>query len=101
MAKKKISVAWTVSAQRQFKEILEYLNERSPVGAAIVYDGVNSIINQLIEHPEKFPPDLLNDAQDKSFRAFTIYSYRITYQITSKAILIYRVRHSGREPLTY
>jgi plasmid stabilization system protein ParE len=101
MAKKKISIVWTVSAQKQFKEILDYLNERSPIGAAIVLDGIHIIINQLIEHPEKFPPDSLNEARDKSFRAFTIYNYRVTYQITAKAIYIYRIRHTGREPLVY
>lgn len=101
MVKKKISVTWSVAARKQFKEILEYLNDQSPIGASIVFNGIISCIDLLPENPERFPPDALKANKEKSFRAFTVYHYRVTYRVTSKTIYIYRIRHTSREPLVY
>ena len=35
---------------------------------------------------------------DVNYRAYEIYSYRISYKITSKEIHILRIRHTSRNP---
>jgi len=50
-----------------------------------------------------FEIDKLKDTPNKEFRAFVIYSYRITYQIKvdTKEIRVIRIRHTSQEPLGY
>jgi len=50
-----------------------------------------------------FEQDKLKEPPSKDFRAFIIYSYRITYQIKTetKEIRVVRIRHTSREPLGY
>jgi len=47
--------------------------------------------------------DKLKESPNKDFRAFVVYSYRLTYQIKidAKEIRVLRVRHTSREPLGY
>jgi hypothetical protein len=47
--------------------------------------------------------DKLKEPLNKNFRAFVVYSYRVTYQINmeAKEIRILRIRHTSREPLGY
>ena len=47
--------------------------------------------------------DKLKAPSDMDFRAFIVFSYRITFQIKleAKEIRILRVRHTSREPLGY
>jgi plasmid stabilization system protein ParE len=47
--------------------------------------------------------DKLKAPSGMDFRAFIVFSYRITFQIKleAKEIRILRVRHTSREPLGY
>lgn len=98
MAKRKVALRWSATARKQFKSILLNLNNESPFGAKIVLDTILDRVAQLPRHPEMYPADKLREDQDNSFRAFTVFSYRITYRITTSAIIVYRIRHSSREP---
>ena len=48
-----------------------------------------------------YPLDKYRKNNDGSIRAFEKYSYRVAYQITKTEIRILRIRHTGREPLSY
>lgn len=98
MAKRKVALRWSVTARKQFRTIILNLSEESPVGAKIVLDTVLDRVAQIPQHPEMYPADKLRKDHDNSFRAFTVFSYRITYRIKATAIIIYRIRHTSREP---
>ena len=84
-------------------DILEFLSKQSSQAPKIVKDGVLSRLDDVKKNALIFELDKLKDTPNKEFRAFVIYSYRITYQIKieSREIRIIRIRHTSREPLGY
>lgn len=97
-------VVWNIEALGQFKRILEYLEKNSKQAPKIVKQAIlerikEIKINPLICEADKLKTPLI----DKDFRAFVVYSYRISYQIkiNTKEVRILRVRHCSREPLGY
>lgn len=96
-------VIWDVEALNQLKEILTYLEEQSRQASKIVKKGILDRINQIKKNPLICEADKLKFPTDENFRAFIVFSYRITYQfkLDKKEIRILRVRHTSREPLGY
>ena len=94
-------IVWDKKAILQMEEVYEYLKERSLQSANKVRKSIKETIQKLPKHPEIYPIDRLKNKNDGSFRAFEIYSYRITYRVVEKEIRILRVRHTSREPLDY
>ncbi|WP_145710037.1 type II toxin-antitoxin system RelE/ParE family toxin [Chitinophaga japonensis] len=58
-------------------------------------------IEPLMDHPEIYPPDKYKLNNDGNYRAFECQRLRVAYYVSDAAIRILRVRHTGREPLTY
>ncbi len=85
------------------KEILTYLEKQSNQAPKIVKRGIIEKIDLIKSNPLISESDKLKDLPNKDFRAFVIYSYRVTYQIKDdiKEIRIVRIRHTSREPLGY
>jgi len=100
---KSFTIKWDRVALNHFKEILAYLSEQSSQAPKIVREGVLSRLDDLKKNPLIFETDRLKDNPNKEFRAFIIFSYRITYQIkeATKEIRILRIRHTSRETLGY
>ena len=94
-------IIWEKDALLSFKEAIMYIKPESPKGAEIVKSSVLKSLQLLKSNPKSFPSDTLKELNDGSYRAYTIYSYRITYKITESAIFILRFRHTSREPLEY
>ena len=82
-------------------DVLEYIALESPQGAKIVESAILEAIDFLPGHPEMHPPDGLKTNNDSTFRAFTVFHYRVTYKIEPENIIILRVRHTSRDPLQY
>ncbi len=61
-------------------------------------DVITRSVANLPTHPKKYPADKFKSKNDGSFRAYELFSYRITYQVTDSAINIVRIRHSSMEP---
>jgi len=97
------TIVWDKVALNNFKDILDFLYKQSPQAPKIVKEGILSRLNDIKKNALIFEIDKLKDAPNKEYRAFLIYSYRITYQIktSTKEIYILRVRHTSREPLGY
>lgn len=86
MVKQKFyTIIWDRKALNQFIEILTFLSKQSSQAPKIVKEGVLSRLKVVKTNPLIFAIDKLKGNPHKEFRAFVIYSYRITYQI--KAIL--------------
>ncbi|MBI1266150.1 MAG: hypothetical protein GC193_01835 [Cryomorphaceae bacterium] len=96
-------IVWDTEALNQFKETLEYLEEQSSQAPRIVKKAVLDQIAQIKKNPLIFEVDKLKLPEDKDFRAFIVFNYRITYQVKTDKdqIRILRFRHTSREPLGY
>jgi plasmid stabilization system protein ParE len=96
-------IVWDSNALDHFKEILSYLSKQSEQAPSIVKTAIFDRLKVIRKNPLVTESDKLKDPTDKDYRAFVVFSYRVTYQINSKKkeIRILRVRHTSREPLGY
>lgn len=101
--KKPFKIIWDRNALDDFKEILSFLSKQSAEAPKIIKEGVLSCLDTIKTNALIYEVDKLKDKPNKEFRAFVVYSYRITYQIKTnlKEIRIIRIRHTSREPLGY
>ena len=63
---------------------------------------INKLFNSsdiLEEYPELYPIDKFKTNNNGTYRAYEVYSYRISYRVFNTKIRILRVRHTSREPL--
>ncbi len=100
---KSYRIIWDRKALDHLNDILEFLSRQSSQAPKIVKEGILSRLDDIKKNALIFEIDKLKDNPNKEFRAFVIYSYRVTYQIhsISKEIRILRVRHTSREPFGY
>jgi len=103
MVKPTFKVVWDRKALDHFKEILTYLEKQSVQAPKIVKSAVISRLDLIKTNPHISELDKLKDLPNNDFRAFVVFSYRVTYQIKTdlKEIRILRIRHTSREPLCY
>ena len=96
-------ITWDRNALDNFKEILGFLAKQSPQAPKIVKEGVLNRLEVIGQNANICEVDKLREIPNKEFRAFVVYSYRVTYQIKAetKEIRILRIRHTSREPLGY
>jgi len=101
--KKPFKIIWDRSALDDFKDILSFLSKQNTQASKIIKEGVLTRLDSIKTNALIYEPDKLKDEPNKEFRAFVVYSYRITYQIKAerKEIRIIRIRHTSREPLGY
>ena len=96
-------IIWDRKALDHFKDILTYLEKQSSQAPKIVKSTILARLDVIKTNPLISELDKLKDSPNKDFRAFVVFSYRVTYQIKSdtKEIRILRIRHTSREPLGY
>lgn len=103
MVKPTLKIVWDRKALDHFKEILAYLEKQSIQAPKIVKSAVVSRLDLIKTNPLISELDKLKDTSNNDFRAFIVFSYRVTYQIKTdmKEIRVLRIRHTSREPLGY
>jgi plasmid stabilization system protein ParE len=103
VVKPSYKIIWDRKALDHFKDILTYLEKQSRQAPKIVKDAIISRLDVIKTNPLIAELDKLKDSPNKDFRAFVVFSYRVTYQIKSdaKEIRVLRIRHTSREPLGY
>ncbi|WP_317897626.1 type II toxin-antitoxin system RelE/ParE family toxin [Aurantibacillus circumpalustris] len=96
-------IIWDRKALDHFKDILTYLEKQSNQAPKIVKSTILARLDVIKTNPLISELDELKDAPNRDFRAFVVFSYRVTYQVKSdtKEIRILRIRHTSREPLGY
>jgi plasmid stabilization system protein ParE len=99
--KMKFTIIWSPDARADFKEILEWYGAKSKPARTLVKEAIFDTILKIQKQPFIFEKDKFKSPQEDSYRAFTIYSTRITIEIVSDEIHILRLRHTSREPLEY
>jgi plasmid stabilization system protein ParE len=96
-------LVWDRKALEHLKDILTYLSKQSEQAPRIVKSAILERLEIIRKSPLTCELDKLKNSPNKDFRAFVVFSYRVTYQIDSKnkEVRILRVRHTSREPLGY
>ncbi len=94
-------VTWTKRALKQFSQAINYVAEDSPQNAEKLRIDITAKTKRLINTPEIFSLDKYKFNNDGNYRAFELHRYRIAYKITAQKIIIFRIRHTSREPEFY
>ena len=96
-------VIWSEPSLQHLALIHEYIFEESGslTTADKVIDNIIKSTQILSDQPKMNPPDRFKLNNNGDYRAYVIYSYRISYRILINKIRILRVLHTSREPLTY
>jgi plasmid stabilization system protein ParE len=99
VTKKRRSIKWDEEAKLYFKQAIQYIKQESPSGAKTVKRSILESIAILKEDASIYEIDRFKLNNDGSYRALTVYSYRITYKVTPEEIHILRVRHTSQDPV--
>jgi mRNA-degrading endonuclease RelE of RelBE toxin-antitoxin system len=96
-------IVWDRGALDHFKSILENLEKQSKQAPKILKSAIIKRLDSIKSNPFICEIDKLKTPKSENFRAYTVYNYRITFQIEkeSKEIRIVRIRHTSREPMNY
>jgi plasmid stabilization system protein ParE len=95
------SIIWDEDARLYFKAAIKYIKKESAKGAKKVRIEILEAISSLPTNPFIFEEDRFRYNNDGTYRAFTVYHYRITYKVNKETIDILRMRHTSQEPLQY
>jgi len=92
-------IIWSSDALEQLEDIHFYIlfDSKSIQIADKVIDKIFESTEILKTKPEIYKLDSKKNNNDGSFRAYFVYDYMISYQITSDYIQILRVRHTSRK----
>lgn len=99
MVNKKIAIIWDDEAKRSLKNIYYYIKDNQSVEVAKKVRGrIVSQARTLNDFPKKFERELNLEDEVGDFRSIVIWSYRIIYEVTEKAIYILDIFHTSRDP---
>ena len=99
MVRKKLKIIWDDEAKYALKSIYRYIKKReSGERAKIVRDEIVTSVKNINVFPEKFVEDPYLKDEIGNFRFKVIWSYKIIYEVTSKAVLILDIFHTSRNP---
>jgi addiction module RelE/StbE family toxin len=98
---KAYKVIWADIAKEQLKEVYKYIKKDSEINAKKVREQILLSTRLLATGKDIYKADELKEGNKGNYRAYIIYSYRITYKIEVDSIQILRVRHTSREPLKH
>ncbi len=88
-------------AKQSLRDAYKYIHKQSVQNAENVRSGILTSIKALSSNPEIHPPDKYKTDQDKAFRAYELFSYRISYHVSPEEIRILRIRHTKMNPVEY
>lgn len=95
------NIIWDRPARSYLQKAIDYIRQDSIKNADTVVIAILSSIERASRFPEHFPPDKYKLNNTGSFRAFEIYSFRISFYYTDDTLRIVRVRHTKQKPANY
>ena len=101
MVSKKRKIVWDNSAKAYLKQSLQYIKNDSPQNADTIRNDIRALVKEIPSHPSRYPADKFRINNNGSYRALTIYNFRISYFIGENEIRIVRIRHTKQSPLEY
>jgi addiction module RelE/StbE family toxin len=94
-------IIWSKRAFEQLKQIKEFIKEDSPKGSEKVVKAIVKRVQTLSTHAMLYEADRFKISNDGSYRATTIYKFRVVYRITSEQVIILKILHTARLPKKY
>ena len=86
---------YTLTALRQIDQAIDYIEARSPQGAASIREPITAGIALVQEHPFA---GQATSRQGTRRVVLTPYPYVIFYRVTADEVIISRFRHAARKP---
>ena len=93
-----MKVSYTEEAIADIVEALAYLNDRSPTAASNLDAEISQCVERLADHEFEGPISRLRSGA--IVRSWPVPPFRIYYQRTADELLIVRVYHQTRRPIT-
>ncbi len=101
MVNKKMEIIWDDEAKKSLRNIYYYIKDNQSIEVAKkVRDRIVSQAKTLNNFPEKFEKEHNLEDEVGNFRSMIIWSYKIIYEVTEKAIYILDIFHTSRAPST-
>lgn len=95
-------VVWNKRAIRQLLDIMQYLDDNaSPSYALRIENEILSSIEKLPKNFQVHQLDRFKLDNDKTFYAFEVDVFRISYRCLKNQIRILRIRHTSRIPVIH
>ncbi len=96
-------IVWSNTALLQLDNIHLYILKKlkSVTTANKVVESIYKSVTILKSQSEIFPLDIYKSFNKGNYRAFEIFSYRISYRVEYNTIFIVRIRHTKRDKLDY
>lgn len=90
-----MKVRFTTPALADLDNILDYIAEHSPTGAAHVHARIDAILNLIAQHPH-----IGLQTEDATIRRIVTvpYLYLVFYEVADPEIIVHAVRHGARNP---
>jgi plasmid stabilization system protein ParE len=94
-------IIWRKPTLLYLEKVINYIRQDSIKNADIVANAILAAIDKASRFPEHFPPDKYKLNNTGSFRAFEIYSLRISFYADADIIRIVRIRYTKQKPINY
>jgi plasmid stabilization system protein ParE len=94
-------IIWRKPTLLYLEKAIDYIRRDSIKNADIVANAILASIDKAARFPEHFPPDKYKLNNTGSFRAFEIYSFRVSFYADADIIRIVRIRHTKQRPINY
>ncbi len=91
------AIHWTVGAQQDLREIVEYIGRDSVVYAASMAERLITAVERLQQHPQL--GRMVPEYKDPTLRELLVGNYRIVYRVKPTRIGVVAVAHASRELL--
>jgi plasmid stabilization system protein ParE len=98
MVNRNYKVVIDIEAKKSLREAYNFIKKDSPQNAERVKKEILVSIKELVNNPEKYPPDKYRINNDASYRAYELHRYRISYVISPTQIRVIRIRHTKMNP---
>jgi toxin ParE1/3/4 len=92
-----MKIRYSPQAREDLRDIVSYLDERSPVGAENVMRAIYAGIQFLAENPMASQETSLAEIRVKIVRR---YNFKIFYRIDGNTVELIHIRHAVRRPFT-
>jgi len=90
-----VKIRFTPEALTEFRDVLEYIGDRSPQGAININARIQRILGNLVDHPFA---GTMTSLADMRRIAVAPYPYLIFYPLQGDEVAIVGLRHAARDP---